>query len=102
MRSLRAMHQQGVVHKDVRTANMLFNAEVNGVMMIDFERALLLEPPRRPLAQLVPNKRRWKPETVDSSKSAETSSDRGQVSRTFSEDIGMMKIVFGKHHVHKL
>ncbi|KAH6876846.1 hypothetical protein B0T10DRAFT_610192 [Thelonectria olida] len=102
MRSLRAMHQQGVVHKDVRTANMLFNAEINGVMMIDFERALLLEPPRRPLAQLVPNKRRWKPETVGPSKSAEKSSDRGQVSRTFSEDIGMMKIVFREHHIHKL
>jgi hypothetical protein len=101
MRSLRAMHQQGVVHKDVRTANMLFNTEVNGVMMIDFERALLLEPPRRPLAQLVPNKRRWKPETGDCSKSAERSSDRGQVNGAFSEDIGMMKIVFGEHHIHK-
>ncbi|KAJ4176114.1 hypothetical protein NW767_015555 [Fusarium falciforme] len=50
VRSLRAMHQQGVIHGDVRRANMLFNAEINGVMMIDFERALLLEPPRRPLA----------------------------------------------------
>ncbi|RSL78243.1 hypothetical protein CEP52_017648 [Fusarium oligoseptatum] len=95
MRSLRAMHQQGVVHKDVRAANMLFNPETNGVMIIDFERALLLlEPPRRPLAQLVPNKRRWKPETGDCSKSAEKSSDRGQVSGELSEDIGMMRIVF--------
>ncbi|KAJ3455527.1 hypothetical protein MRS44_017009 [Fusarium solani] len=101
MRSLRAMHQQGVVHKDVRTANMLFNPEIHGVMMIDFERALLLEPPRRPLAQLVPNKRRWKPETVDCSKLAEKPSDRGQVSGAFSEDIGMMKIVFEEHHLHK-
>ncbi|KAM6508519.1 hypothetical protein FALCPG4_018359 [Fusarium falciforme] len=101
MWSLHAIHQQGVVHKDVRTANMLSNPEVNGVMMIDFERALLLEPPRRPLAQLVPNKRRWKPETVDCSKLAEKPSDRGQVSGAFSEDIGMMKIVFGEHHLHK-
>ncbi|WQF90548.1 Putative tyrosine-protein kinase, active [Colletotrichum destructivum] len=96
MRSLRAIHQQGVVHKDVRTANMLFNAEINGVMMIDFERAMLLEPPRRPLAQLVPNKRRWKPEAKYSSKSAQKSSDPGPVSRAVSEDIGMMKMVFGE------
>jgi hypothetical protein len=96
MRSLRAMHQQGVVHKDVRTANMLFNAEVNGVMMIDFERALLL------LAQLVPNKRRWKPETGDCSKPAARPSDRGQLSGAFSEDIGMMKMVFREHHIDKL
>ena len=101
MRSLRAMHQQGVIHKDVRRANMLFNAEINGVMMIDFERALLLEPPRRPLAQLVPNKRRWKPETMDCSKLAEKSGDRGQVSQAFSEDIGMLKTVFGERNIHK-
>ncbi|KAH8742673.1 hypothetical protein F5883DRAFT_723029 [Diaporthe sp. PMI_573] len=101
MRSLRAMHQQGVIHKDVRRANMLFNAEINGVMMIDFERALLVEPPRRPLGQLVPNKQRWTAETTDCSKSAEKSRDRGQVSRPFSEDIGMLKIVFGERNIYK-
>ncbi|KAH6889924.1 hypothetical protein B0T10DRAFT_487099 [Thelonectria olida] len=101
VRSLRAMHQQGVIHKDVRWANMLFNAEINGVMMIDFERALVVEPPRRPLAQLVPNKRSWNPETIDCSKSAEKSSDRGRVRRAVSEDIGMMKMVFREHRIHK-
>ncbi|KAH8651968.1 hypothetical protein BGZ61DRAFT_500871 [Ilyonectria robusta] len=50
IRSLRAMHREGVIHKDVRLANMLFNPETNGVMVIDFERALLLKPPRCPLA----------------------------------------------------
>ncbi|KAH6952363.1 hypothetical protein BKA56DRAFT_505235, partial [Ilyonectria sp. MPI-CAGE-AT-0026] len=100
MRLLRAMHQQGVVQKDARKANMLLNVEING-FMIDIERAMLLEPPRRPLAQLVSNKRRWKPETIDCSESAEKSSDRGQASRGFSKDIGMMKIVFGEHHIHK-
>ncbi|KAI6506875.1 hypothetical protein MCOR10_011352 [Pyricularia oryzae] len=97
IRSLRAMHQLGVAHKDVRGANMLFNAETDGVMMIDFERALLLEPPRPPLAQLVPNKRRWKPDMVDSGKPKGKSGDRGQVSRAFSEDIGLMKTVFDIH-----
>lgn len=56
--SLRAMHQEGVIHRDVRLENMLFNREVNRVMMIDFEKASLVEPPRLPLAQLVPNKRK--------------------------------------------
>ncbi|KAM4061387.1 kinase [Hirsutella rhossiliensis] len=41
--SLRAIHEEGVVHKDVRSANMLVNKETDGVMMIDFERAMLLE-----------------------------------------------------------
>ncbi|QBZ53308.1 hypothetical protein PoMZ_08984 [Pyricularia oryzae] len=48
---------------------MLFSAETSGVMIIDFERALLLEPIRPPLAQLMSNKRKRKPDVVDSSKS---------------------------------
>ncbi|KAL5866430.1 hypothetical protein ACKVWC_011454 [Pyricularia oryzae] len=98
--SLRAMHQLGVAHKDVRGANMLFNAETEGVMMIDFERALLLEPPRPPLAPLVPNKRRWKPDMVDSSKPIGKSGDRGEVSNVFFEDIGLMKTIFGINRPH--
>jgi thiamine kinase-like enzyme len=92
IRSLRAIHQEGVIHKDVRLANMLLNREINGVMMIDFERASLLEPPRLPLAQLVPNKRRRKLETMDHKNAAGKSSDR--VTREFSEDIHMAKTVF--------
>ncbi|KAM5350885.1 hypothetical protein ACJZ2D_017145 [Fusarium nematophilum] len=83
IRSLRAMHQEGVVHKDVRLANMLFNREINGVMMIDFERASLLKPPRLPLTQLVPNKRRWTPEAMDHKNAANKSSDRDQASGGF-------------------
>ncbi|KAI6267933.1 hypothetical protein MCOR27_010383 [Pyricularia oryzae] len=98
MQSLRAIHQLGIAHKDVRGANMLFNEEVNGVMMIDFERALLLEPPRPPLVQLVPNKRGWRPDTAESIKSVGKSGDRGEASRIFSDEIGLMKIVFGVHN----
>ncbi|KAH7112671.1 hypothetical protein EDB81DRAFT_922641 [Dactylonectria macrodidyma] len=57
--SLRAIHEEGVVHKDVRSANTLVNRETDSVMLIDFERAVLLEAVRRPLAQVVPNKRGW-------------------------------------------
>ncbi|KAI6351162.1 hypothetical protein MCOR25_010094 [Pyricularia grisea] len=95
MQSLLAIHQLGVAHMDVRGANMLFNTEVNGVMMIDFERALLLEPPRSPLGQVVPNKRRWKPNVVYSSKSRKPVG-RSHVSRVFSEDIGLMKMAFDR------
>ncbi|KAI6386420.1 hypothetical protein MCOR24_011298 [Pyricularia oryzae] len=94
MRSLRAIHELGVAHMDVRGANMLFNAETSGVMMIDFERALLLEAPRPPLVQLVSNKRKRKPDMVDSSKWIRKSGGRGQVSGVFSEDIGLMKMAF--------
>ncbi|EMT70370.1 hypothetical protein FOC4_g10000137 [Fusarium odoratissimum] len=94
IRSLRAMHREGVVHKDVRLANMLFNPEIKGVMVIDFERALLLKPARRPLAQLVPNKRAWKSETMDAKKVTGDSSKRSQASQSFSEDIWLAKTAF--------
>ncbi|KAJ9413803.1 hypothetical protein QL093DRAFT_2500296 [Fusarium oxysporum] len=97
IRSLRAMHREGVVHKDVRLANMLFNPETNRVMVIDFERALLLKPPRRPLAQLVPNKRAWKSETMmDAKKVTGDSSKRNRPSQSFSEDIWLAKTVFSE------
>ncbi|EXA28898.1 hypothetical protein FOVG_19529 [Fusarium oxysporum f. sp. pisi HDV247] len=94
IRSLRAMHREGVVHKDVRLANMLFNPETSGVMVIDFERALLLNPPRRPLAQLVPNKRAWKSERMDAKKVTGDSSKRSRASQSFSEDIWLAKTAF--------
>ncbi|KAI6350905.1 hypothetical protein MCOR25_010305, partial [Pyricularia grisea] len=97
MQSLHAIHQLGVAHKDIRGPNMLFNAEVNGVMIIDFERALLLEPPRPPLVYRVPNKRRWEPDVVESIKSTGNSGARGQASNLFSEDIWLMTLVLGAY-----
>ncbi|OAA71711.1 Protein kinase-like domain protein [Akanthomyces lecanii RCEF 1005] len=58
LQSLHTIHQAGVVHKDVRRSNMLFNPETNRVMIIDFERSLLVQAPRRALGQIVPNKRK--------------------------------------------
>ncbi|KJZ69750.1 hypothetical protein HIM_10861 [Hirsutella minnesotensis 3608] len=34
--SLRAIHQEGVVHKDVRSANMLFNDEYDGLLLSSY------------------------------------------------------------------
>ncbi|KAK7211988.1 hypothetical protein V2G26_019166 [Clonostachys chloroleuca] len=58
IRSMKAIHQEGVVHMDARRENILFNPETREVMIIDFERSQLLSPPRRQLAALEPNKRR--------------------------------------------
>ncbi|KAL2169473.1 hypothetical protein VTG60DRAFT_6017 [Thermothelomyces hinnuleus] len=57
MRAVRALHPQGVVHTDVRDANILWNAETERAMVIDFEQAVLAERPRRALDPIVPNKR---------------------------------------------
>jgi hypothetical protein len=40
-RSVRALHDMGVVHTDVRAPNLLWNEENCRIMMIDFERAVL-------------------------------------------------------------
>ncbi|CAG9955352.1 unnamed protein product [Clonostachys rosea f. rosea IK726] len=58
IRSMKAIHQEGVVHMDARRENTLLNPETRGVMIIDFERSRLLSSPRRQLAALQPNKRR--------------------------------------------
>ncbi|ORY62604.1 uncharacterized protein BCR38DRAFT_459064 [Pseudomassariella vexata] len=57
-RCLGAIHQAGVVHGDVRRANVLRDAQTRRVMIIDFERSII-KPVRRPLDQVVPNKRVW-------------------------------------------
>ncbi|KAJ6436970.1 Protein phosphatase 1 regulatory subunit 3A [Purpureocillium lavendulum] len=56
-RGLHALHQHGVIHKDVRAPNILFCEETGKAMLVDFERAELPEPPRPPLAKMASNKR---------------------------------------------
>ncbi|KAG6113019.1 hypothetical protein E4U13_004045 [Claviceps humidiphila] len=43
VRALEAVHNEGVLHCDVRWGNVLFNSETKGIMVIDFERAELLD-----------------------------------------------------------
>ncbi|KAG6194995.1 hypothetical protein E4U10_002364 [Claviceps purpurea] len=40
-----AVHGAGVLHRDVRWANILYNPHTNGIMLIDFERAELFNEP---------------------------------------------------------
>ena len=92
--SLRAIHKEGVVHRDVRSANMLVNRETNGVMMIDFERARLLEKARRPLANLVPNKRRLDWGNSTGSEEHKARKRQGMRIRGFAEDTMMARTAF--------
>ncbi|KAK7415899.1 hypothetical protein QQZ08_012211 [Neonectria magnoliae] len=94
IRSLQAMHREGVVHKDVRRENMLFNPETNAVMMIDFERASLLERPRRPLGRLVPNKRAWEQNEEDGGERADRLSKKAQRSNVYWLDIANAQAAF--------
>ncbi|KND90464.1 hypothetical protein TOPH_05003 [Tolypocladium ophioglossoides CBS 100239] len=94
VQSLRAMHQEGVIHKDARVPNMLFNPETNGVMIVDFERSSLLEPPRRPLAQSVPNKRAGKQQAMGVKTAAGDSGNRSRSNPGFADDIWMVKAEF--------
>ncbi|KAL2130153.1 hypothetical protein VTI74DRAFT_6826 [Chaetomium olivicolor] len=55
VQSVEALHMQGVVHTDVRAANVLWDEGSGQVMVIDFEQALLVERPSPALASLVPN-----------------------------------------------
>jgi len=57
VRLVQMLHAHGVAHTDVRRANVLWNGETGQAMVIDFEQAVLAEPPRQALAPIVPNKR---------------------------------------------
>ena len=58
---VRQLHASGVVHTDVRRANVLWNGDEQRLMLIDFDRAVTLKTPRLPLASISPNKKRARP-----------------------------------------
>lgn len=45
-RSSEAVRNEGIYHDDVCDANLLWNEELGRVMVIDFDYAKILEPPR--------------------------------------------------------
>ncbi len=47
IQSVDTLHRRGVVHTDVRRANVVWNEEVKRLMIIDFEQALLSAPAPR-------------------------------------------------------
>ena len=56
-----AIHAAGVVHRDLRTYNLLWNEELKRVMVIDFERAQIVKGLRRVLSPCSPNRERKRP-----------------------------------------
>ncbi|XWW94443.1 hypothetical protein V2A60_002386 [Cordyceps javanica] len=92
LQSLHAIHQAGVVHKDVRRSNMLYNPETNRIMIIDFERSLLVQAPRRALGQIVPNKRKRSFDAIQG-KLIGTSRRENRYAHDADEDIIMAKSV---------
>src|SRR5437762_14211993 len=56
-RSIRAIHQLGVLHRDAMPRNMLWNAEIGQAMVIDFERAEIMK--RRVVLRVIsPNRKK--------------------------------------------
>ncbi|OAA33960.1 Protein kinase-like domain protein [Metarhizium rileyi] len=94
LRPLKAMHREGVIHRDVRLANMLFNPETGRAMMIDFERSTLLEAPHSPLAQSVLNKRMCRREASVVKATKKVCNVRARREEAFAEDISCAKIAF--------
>ena len=56
--SIEDIHHAGVLHTDLRTANMLWNQEIGRVMLIDFERSEIIPGFRQALAESSPNRKR--------------------------------------------
>ena len=94
IQSLREMHAMGVAHTDVREPNALWCQETGRVMMVDFERSVLMDPPRKPLAQVVPNKRALTPDGMDTCKATSQASRKAGYSELTRDDILAARMIF--------
>lgn len=93
VRSVRSLHKYGVAHTDVRHANVLWCEETGRPMVIDFERAVLTEPPRQHLAPIVLSKRTWNRERVDGDEAVDRPNVRLS-NELWNEDILAARMVF--------
>ena len=55
--SAQALHNLGVLHRDLMPRNMLWNEEAEKVMIIDFDRAKIVEEQPRPALRQISNNR---------------------------------------------
>ncbi|KAJ4248088.1 hypothetical protein NW762_012858 [Fusarium torreyae] len=93
--SLAAMHRRGVIHKDIRAANILYDPWTDNVLLIDFERALLTDKLRHPLASVVPNKRKSRSGVTQYTKETGLTGNRKQLEQGRRDDLVMLGTVFG-------
>ena len=87
VRSLRLVHAAGVLHKDVRAPNMLWDETTQRVFVIDFERARITGPKRRPL-QPLPNNSKRKRSYADGK---ETDLSRGDDLRQMESEVAFAR-----------
>ncbi|KAG6015195.1 hypothetical protein E4U54_004006 [Claviceps lovelessii] len=92
--SVHAIHREGVIHMDVALRNMLYSAETQHVMVIDFERSEIRPRIQRKLAPLSPNKRK-RTEIVSSKANMVLSPIRGneQLDRGVLNDVARLEQV---------
>ena len=85
-----------MVYSDLRSINILLNKEIGGVIIINFERAVILEVARQPLSQLVTNKRKRVPGLSGIAEGiGKGASKRREVKRSrFIEDILIVQTAF--------
>ena len=94
LQSLKLMHQAGVVHRDVREANLMFNPETSGIMIIDFERSSLVPPLRQVLGPVVPNKRAWSKDSSDKTSEGNGYAAKRNRGVDAGEDLLMARLAF--------
>lgn len=82
----------GVVHRDVQGPNALWSEENRRVILINFKQALLVDSPRPPLAQFVPNKQTRLLAKVGSYK-ATGQNQHGIIQK----DVLAAKVIFQRH-----
>jgi serine/threonine protein kinase len=94
VRSVRALHMMGVVHKDVRKENALWNRETGRVMMVDFERAALIDLPPLSLTRVVPSKRVREPDRAYFFEAVGRGSFEDERQRQLWNDVSAAKSIF--------
>ncbi|KAF7879510.1 hypothetical protein EAF04_000706 [Stromatinia cepivora] len=89
--SIEEVHHAGILHGDLRIPNILWNTEIDGIMLIDFERSKFITDFRRTLTQISPNrekKRRILVEQALDKKAQKSSSDsKSQVEIKFMNEM---------------
>lgn len=58
VRAVNAIHRAGVLHRDIRMPNLLWNKETKRIMVIDFEGAEIMKAIRRTLLPMSSNGKR--------------------------------------------
>lgn len=58
VRAINVIHKAGVLHRDIRMPNLLWNKETRRIMVIEFERVEIVKAIRRALLPMSPNRKR--------------------------------------------